>query len=635
MFKTISCIILLLFTAAKAQADHLLTTLYPRSVLERNIVQPMQFAPIPPSSSSYWRNTLSDSMRSNYIDNGKIFLGKPWSPIPHDTFREFSINGKRTNYESLSFALRRQMVSMVMAEIMQDSAVFLNDIIRGLQYFVSEAWWGIPAHYPKSTPDTNLQEVDLFNAETANLLVWTCYMLEDRIYTIDKNICSTIRKEVKRRILIPARTGDYSWKKYSWNHNTWTCANWLSCILFCEEDRKKQIDDIYQVLQCLDIFIDGYPEDGGCNEGVTYWDRAMGSLFECMQLLSLSSNGKIVLPQTDKIQKMASYIYNMYIGNGCYVNFAASNYKALPCINILYPLGLALNNHILTQHAAFIAKQYDYTSQPCKLFNQTGNYPAISRELCFLKLMPSFAKTEAKEAQTPSIWMHNTEIFVSHINDGLFIAAKGGHNDESHNHNDIGNFIIFANGEPLLIDLGNDTYTAKTFSSERYTLMNTRSAYHNVPIINEQEQQAGKNFKSKDANYHSTSNEQLLTIDIAQAYPSIAHVKKWKRSFKLKSRQITITEDYTLGKANKTSQLVLMTHLTPKQKAPGILTFSTPLGDYQLSYPAKLLDLLIEPIDISETSMKSSWGNQVNRILFTIKSSKKRNCISYSIKKTN
>ena len=30
------------------------------------------------------------------------------------------------------------------------------------------------------------------------------------------------------------------------------------------------------------------------------------------------------------------------------------------------------------------------------------------------------------------------------MNNHLFLAAKGGHNDESHNHNDIGQFIIYA-----------------------------------------------------------------------------------------------------------------------------------------------------------------------------------------------
>jgi len=46
---------------------------------------------------------------------------------------------------------------------------------------------------------------------------------------------------------------------------------------------------------------------------------------------------------------------------------------------------------------------------------------------------------------------------------GSYLAAKGGHNGESHNHNEVRNFRVLADGEPLLIDTGGGTYTSKTF----------------------------------------------------------------------------------------------------------------------------------------------------------------------------
>ena len=44
---------------------------------------------------------------------------------------------------------------------------------------------------------------------------------------------------------------------------------------------------------------------------------------------------------------------------------------------------------------------------------------------------------------------------------GFYVAAKGGHNAESHNHNDVGSFIVYADGYPALIDVGVEAYTAK------------------------------------------------------------------------------------------------------------------------------------------------------------------------------
>ena len=41
--------------------------------------------------------------------------------------------------------------------------------------------------------------------------------------------------------------------------------------------------------------------------------------------------------------------------------------------------------------------------------------------------------------------------------DGFYVAAQGGHNAESHNHNDVGNFIVFLNGKPVIVDVGVET----------------------------------------------------------------------------------------------------------------------------------------------------------------------------------
>src|SRR2546430_9673482 len=41
----------------------------------------------------------------------------------------------------------------------------------------------------------------------------------------------------------------------------------------------------------------------------------------------------------------------------------------------------------------------------------------------------------------------------------LFRSAWGGHNAQSHNHNDVGNFIVYGDGRPVLIDLGVETYS--------------------------------------------------------------------------------------------------------------------------------------------------------------------------------
>lgn len=78
-----------------------------------------------------------------------------------------------------------------------------NDYIRLGNLYQKEPWWGIPAHYPKDHPEKDIQPVDLFYAETAGMLAWTLYMLEDEINRKEKGLCNQVRSEIDRRFLQP------------------------------------------------------------------------------------------------------------------------------------------------------------------------------------------------------------------------------------------------------------------------------------------------------------------------------------------------------------------------------------------------------------------------------------------------
>ena len=63
-------------------------------------------------------------------------------------------------------------------------------------------------------------------------------------------------------------------------------------------------------------------------------------------------------------------------------------------------------------------------------------------------------------------------------------AAKGGSNDVSHNHNDIGSFIVVSGGRQLLCDLGPGEYVKDYFNDQkRYQYFCTSSRGHSVPAV--------------------------------------------------------------------------------------------------------------------------------------------------------
>ena len=83
----------------------------------------------------------------------------------------------------------------------------------------------------------------------------------------------------------------------------------------------------------------------------------------------------------------------------------------------------------------------------------------------------------------------------------LFLAVKGGHNRKHHNHKDVGNFLVYNEGKPVLIGVGAGTYTAKNSSPQRYDIWTMQSAYHNLPTLDSVMQGYGGEYAARVIEY--------------------------------------------------------------------------------------------------------------------------------------
>ena len=573
---------------------------------------------LPQADDTFWRDSIPQEIRESYIQYGEQYLGKPWTVLPWTVFAENKQTGNRVNYEAICFEKRRQMAAIVMAEIMEGKGRFMGDIIDGMGSFCEETWWGIPAHYPKAIPLSEWQEVDLFNAETASLIVWTRYMLEKQFDAFSPDLCQRIDREIERRILQPAVERDYWWKTAGMNWNPWICSNWLTCILICEKDEARKATAIAQIKKATQAFIDAYPEDGGCDEGPGYWDRAAASMFEIMRLLDFGTVDQ-------KVQRMASYAYKTYIGNDYCVCFAdAHENKAVQQVNIVYPFGLWLNDQTMREFGAYLGRQKGVLTNPAALYDKSGNFPTLGRELFFLRHIRDFIAEQPCEPLLKDVWLPDLQIMTTRRGN-LYVAMKGGNNGESHNHNDVGSFIVYGSQEsgvksqvqlsPLFIDPAVGEYTAKTFSDDRYSIWTMQSQYHNLPQINGIDQKDGKEYAAKVVSH----KDGQLTLDIAGAYPVEAAVKSWKRTVLAMKWGISMTEDYELSEYRQPTCLMLMT-LDPEALQ-------------RIHFDANQLSATIEDIsDKLDPLLQHMWGQKMYRIILTVKSTKTKNKIKYTIR---
>lgn len=567
---------------------------------------------LPQADNTFWRDSIPQEMRQSYISYGEQYLNTSWTVLPWTVFAENKINGNRVNYESICFEKRRHLAALVMAEIIEGKGRFTSAIIDGIGSFCEETWWGIPAHYGKHIPLTDVQEVDLFNAETASLIVWTRYMLEKQLDAFSPDICKRIDKEVEHRILKPALAKNYWWKTAGMNWNPWICSNWLTCVLICETNEARKAEAIAQIERATQAFIDAYPEDGGCDEGPGYWDRAAASMFEVLRLLP---NGSHFAESADKIRRMAAYAYKTYIGHDYCVNFAdAHENKSVQQVNIVYPFGRWLNDKTMREFGAYLGKTKQVLSQPAKLYDKSGNFPTLGRELLFLRHIRDFMAENAQEPLLKDTWLPDLQIMTARCGN-WFVAMKGGHNDESHNHNDVGSFIVYAGGEPLLIDPGVGEYTAKTFGKDRYQIWTMQSQYHNLPQINGTDQNNGKAYAAKVVGH----KDGQLTLDIAGAYPAEAAVKSWRRTVNATKSGVSVTEDFELAHYKVPTRLMLITTDRDALK--------------HINYDTRQLEATIEDISPQlDPLLQNIWGKEMYRIVLTVKSPKTKQLIRYSIR---
>lgn len=593
------------------------------SDLQKTVVEPGRFAPLPKADDAFWRDSVPEAMRKSYIGYGEQFLGRPWTTLPLTSFTEFKTNGNRARYETACFAKRRQLAAIVMAEIVEGKGRFAADIVNGLGSLCEETWWGIPAHYSKRFPVASDQTVDLFNAETAGLIAWTRYMLEARLEAFAPGFCRHVDDEITRRMLRPAVAKNYWWKKAGMNWNPWICSNWLTCVLICERDSARRTEALGQIVKAMGAFVDAYPADGGCDEGTGYWDRAAASLYECIRLLRLATDGKADM-MTPKVREMLAYIYKMYIGGGYCVNFADAHdnrMQAQP--DIILPIALDTQDPVMLGFAAHIARESNLFTAPAPFYENSGNFPALGRELFMLRDIKSAMAMTPREPQTKDTWLPDLQVMTARRG-SLFVAMKGGTNGENHNHNDVGNFIVYAGGSPLIIDAGVGEYTSATFGKDRYSIWTMQSAYHNLPLINGVMQKDGRQYAAKVVSRKAGT----LALDIAGAYPEEAAVDSWKRTVSVKAGGVVVTEEYRLREWREPTRLMLLTTIRPEANG-GLIT----IGNHSITFDADRLSASVEDIsDKTDSVIRNMWGPQMYRIVLTTTGKSTAGKITYTIK---
>jgi hypothetical protein len=614
---------------------NLFTSQWNEATLEKAIVQHWQ--PFPVYTTRAGWDSLPRDIRENVIHEAESLIGKAYEFLPLTEYLGFVRDGNRNRYEKIYFGRRTRLLQALTAECMEGKGRFTDDILNGVWAICEESSWCLPAHIgqAKGVPDPGQPVVDLFAAETAALLAFTDYLFGNELAKSSPLLEKRLRDEVHFRVLNPfLEKEDYAWMGLQGqtvnNWNPWILSNIFSSTLLIEDNREKQIKTIAKALRCLDSFTNGYPSDGGCDEGPAYWGRAGGSLFDCLETLYSASDGKINYYDVPLVRNIGQFIYKAYINAPWYINFADASAQIEPEAYLIFSFGQRINDPILSAFGAQL--------------NSTQTFTVSNRIESPGRSLPQLFGLQKINAATKSwpclrdAWLPDLQVMaartMSGSPSGLFLAAKGGHNAESHNHNDVGNFIVYYNGQPVIIDAGVGAYTAKTFSAERYTIWSMQSQFHNLPTINGFMQEPGRNFAADNPHYFSDDKRVRFSIGLSSCYPKEAAIEKWKRTFEFeRGIKISVTDSFKLQEVKGATSWNFLTCLKPKINGDGTITLSSN-GIYKtdrdiiLQYPAKDLDAQIQQV-IMRPEDGYVWKTNLCRIIITPKSMKARGAYQF------
>lgn len=602
---------------------HILGQRYNVENVKAALTPQSQFKPYPRTPDE-WRAAVPDSVLARIIQTGEASLNYKFESISASISLDFVRSGDRERHSKISFGKRNTLIDLVLAESIEGKGRFTEAILNGLWSICEESFWGVPAHISGTgLPNAEDPIVDLFNAETASVVALTDYFVGEQLDKINKLIRKRIYYETNRRMFEPMlknpdRYGWMSKTKAVNNWNPWIMSNWMMSNLLLEKNEARRAEMLHKAMLGMDLYLNGLGDDGGCDEGPSYWFAAGACVFDCLELLEKATQNKVNVYNEPLIQKMASYVYKTHIANDYFVNFADADPKLKPDGIMLYRFGKKINEAPLTGFGLWA-----YGNFPTAVSN--GGFHRM-RKIENLLTIKHIAANAATYQPVREAWVADIQVLTARNTNGLFLATHGGHNAESHNHNDVGDFMVYANGEPIIIDAGRGNYTARTFSPRRYELWFTQSQHHNLPTINGYGQLAGREYEAKNVKFITNEKESSLLMDIAPAYDKAAGIQTWQRMVRLNrtKNQVEVSDDYALTQKPTALFHAFITVCDVDLSNNGKILLKTAKGQkLSLQYDPKLWTPAVEILStegMEYNSFKTKWDSRpVQRIVLTHK----------------
>ncbi len=442
--------------------------------------------------------------------------GTPWPQPLVSHYARYFRDGNRTEYEGLVAARQQRLTRAVVMALVPDaeqgpergggcsdvnalSGGWLDEVADGAHLLCEQSSWSWAAHDDvfsragEVVPDMSRPCLDLGAGEVAAQLAWIDHVLGDQLDARAPGVRKRIREETSRRVIRPfLERLDWHWLGLDGdvhNWNPWIHSNLIAAALFLEDDPRTQAQIVGRCIEGLDRFLASIPADGAIDEGFAYWWNGAGRALEGLALLEQATGG-VLDANLPVVRELVAFPHRMHIGGTWFLNVADGPARAAQSLpwDMLHRWAVRLGDKDAASLAAGMIPGPPQAAAGLgrilhSLLNSTDPTNPMEPPLPPFTYLPSVQIMTARQAAgSPR---------------GLFLAAKGGHNGEHHNHRDLGSVVVAVDGVPLLVDAGQPTYTARTFGPNRYGIRAMQSAWHSVPAPFGLEQGTGKEYAAE------------------------------------------------------------------------------------------------------------------------------------------
>ncbi|MCK5175262.1 MAG: hypothetical protein KAR47_17845, partial [Planctomycetes bacterium] len=552
---------------------------------------------VPVSERRTWEHLAKQDSWRSVIKDAEKLLTADIPDQPDELYLDYYVTGNRDRWQSVASNRRKRVGTYVLAECLEDKGRFILKLEEIIDILCSEKSWLYPAH-DKQKVNFEGERVDI--ALGSSRLAWTMAMAD---YLLGDKLSSGTRQKIRRnlqwRILEPFRDMVEGRRKANWwlngtnNWNSVCLAGVVGTALATVESPEERAFYIAAVEKYSESFLEGFTDDGYCSEGLGYWNYGFGHYLMMAELIVQATGGGLDLLARDKVRAAATFPVRIEIGGGLYPAFADCTVTTRPASVWMAYVSRRFGLGLRRWEDSFVAKpQSRFSETLMSVFaDSLRDYPPAA-PVSGLGLRDFFADAGVLICRPRETEGHFGQ---------LSVALKGGHNDEHHNHNDVGAYVVTVGDEILLADPGPEVYTSRTFSSHRYESDLLNSFGHPVPLVAGDLQRKGRAAEGKVMQAGFTDEADTFVLDIASAY-DVDELKGLSRGFVYDREgrgSLTITDEVEFS-SPQSFGTALVTFADWEQVGPGSLLIRGESGALIVEIETSAGAFTVDAVEIDE-----------------------------------